>query len=235
MIKEKKHSEDLPVNIEKHPKQDFQVERLAFFSDAIFAIAITLMVIELKVPIVTDNTTVQDVWNQLFDLKYHLLAILLSFLLIATYWRHHHFLFKYIHNYNNPILSANMLVLLPIIFFPFTTAFWAESTASSQINPEIYVLGLRFWALNHVLALLAIYILYWLAIVKYKEMSYKIPAKEKFGFISIVWFKIIIFAAIFVITFFTNNAAVFAIGILIAVLLFRIFQRIFKKINGKLK
>ncbi len=116
-----------PTEHEKHPKQEFQVERLAFFSDAVFAIAITLLIIEFRVPHITKESTFDSVWEQIVELRYNFIALLLSFTLIASYWIRHHFLFKHIHNYNKPVVIANMFVLLPIIFFPFTTAFFAES------------------------------------------------------------------------------------------------------------
>jgi len=225
-------NEEQHCNIGKHPKQDFQVERIAFFSDAVFAIVITLLVIEFKVPHITDNSTFQDVCNQLFDLKYHFFAILFSFFLIASYWSRHHFLFKYIHNYNKQIIIANMLVLLPIIFFPFTTAFWAESFKNLYNDHyEIFTLGVMLFALNNFFAAMVLYIFYWTAIIKYKEMSYKIPTKERIGFVSNIWFMMTIFGVLFVITSITNNPKIVALVIWIVLALTIIFR---KKIKNKL-
>lgn len=108
---------------DNHPRQEFQVERLAFFSDAVFAIAITLLIIEFKIPHVTKTSTYQEVLHELGELKLHLFALLLSFFFIGVYWVRHHTLFKYIHNYNRQIVVANMASLLPVIFLPFTTSF----------------------------------------------------------------------------------------------------------------
>ncbi|PKF74774.1 TMEM175 family protein [Chryseobacterium sp. PMSZPI] len=185
----------------KHPKQDFQVERLAFFSDAVFAIAITLLIIEFKIPHVTKESSFDDVWKQLVDLKYNLFALLLSFFLIVTYWMRHHFLFKHIHNYNKKIVVANMIMLLPIIFFPFTTAFFAESVD----NKNVVILAFRFFLANHILAGLSIYILYWLAIVKHKEYSFEMSIPERKKFTSGLLFTTITFSIIFSVTFLTDN------------------------------
>jgi len=210
-------SQDIGLNkndhkLEKHPKQDFQVERLAFFSDAVFAIAITLLVIEFKIPHITGDTRYDDALKQLWDLKYIFFATLLSFVLIARYWSEHHHLFKYIHNYNNKLIAFNMLVLLPVIFFPFTTAFLAESMNNfisetfNHIsgNEKIYLLGLRLFILNHVIASSAISIFYWYVMVKHRELSFPMPPKEKINYLTNLWFSIIFLGILFVITFLNN-------------------------------
>jgi len=221
-------------NLEKHPKQDFQVERLAFFSDAVFAIAITLLIVDFKVPNVTVNSTYQEVLRQLFDLKFHFLAILFSFAVLASYWYNHHFLFKYIHNYNSKIIIANMFVLLPIIFFPFTTTFWAENLVnlrSSVENPDIYVLGFSLFFLNNFFAASAVLFFYWFAIVKYKELSFEIPMQKRIKFISNALFKVTFFGILSVVTFITNNMTFIALTMMIIFILRKVY---IKKIATKL-
>lgn len=215
---------------EKHPKQDFQVERLAFFSDAVFAIAITLLIIEFKVPHVTKDSTFESVWDELLDLRFNLIALLMSFFLIATYWIRHHFLFKHIHNYNKQIIMANMLVLLPIIFFPFTTTFFAESFE----NKNVILLAGRFFLLNHILAALFIYIFYWFALVKHKNMSYEMTVQEKIKFTSETLFSIIPFTIFFIASLFIKNIEYtsqvsFIAIVLIAILSRKIIELFFKK------
>ena len=234
---EQNNLEGQSVDIEKHPKQDFQVERLAFFSDAVFAIAITLLIVELKVPNITANTTYQEVLRQLFDLKYHFVAILFSFGLIAVYWYNHHFLFKYIHNYNIQLIVANMFMLLPIIFFPFTTTFLAESfvslinNANTYFYPDIYLLGFSLFFLNNFFAALAAYIFYWLATVKYKKLSLEIPIQEKIKFISNGLFRVIFFGVLSVVTLITNISLI----ILSAMIFVFLSRKIFiKKLAKKL-
>ncbi|WPO90046.1 TMEM175 family protein [Chryseobacterium sp. HR92] len=214
---------------DKHPKQDFQVERLAFFSDAIFAIAITLLIIEFKIPHITKETTFDNAWEQLVELKYNFFALLLSFFLIVTYWMRHHFLFKHIHNYNKQIVIANMIMLLPIIFFPFTTAFFAESVD----NKNVVILAFRFFLLNHILAGLAIYILYWLAIVKHKEYSFEMTLVERKKFTSDLLFTTITFSVIFLVTFLTNNVQTVLFVFLVCGISKKIFDTFVKKIIRK--
>jgi len=239
--------EEKKQELEKHPKQDFQVERLAFFSDAVFAIAITLLIVEFKVPHITDSSTVSDVLKQLYDLKFNFIAILFSFLIIANFWIDHHLLFKHIHNYNKQIIIANMFVLLPIIFFPFTTTFVAEcfgsfnftehseslnlAEYSGRVDMVMISLGLRLFSLNIFIAALAIYIFYWVAIVKYKEMSFKMATQDKIKFVPFSLFRIAFFSVLFVVTFITNNPLFVDLAMLIVIVLYRIFK---KRLVGKI-
>ena len=64
---------------DKHPKQDFQVERIAFFSDAVFAIALTLLIIELRPPHAGKETTNTQLWHELLEMKFQLASLLLKF------------------------------------------------------------------------------------------------------------------------------------------------------------
>ena len=223
--------EERLCNIEKHPKQDFQVERLAFFSDAIFAIAITLLVIEFKSPNITQNSTVDDVLSQLFDLKYHFIALLFSFGFIAIYWTRHHRLFKYIRNYNTQIIAANMFALLPIIFFPFTTTFLAESIATTfgvndvnYINNGFVILGFKLFLINNFFAALASYIFYWVAIIKYKEMSFEMPPQEKIKYTIDSFFGIVFFVIVFVVLLISRNIFILDL-VMIFLLLVRMMLR----------
>lgn len=203
MTKNNRHSKKIieHTELDKHPKQDFQVERIAFLSDAVFAIAITLMIIEFKVPHISSESTFDSVWKDLILLKNNFFALLLSFALIATYWLQHHFLFKHLHNYNTKIVVVSFFVLLPIIFFPFTTAFVAESSE----NPNVIMLALRLFLANSILAGATLFYFYWLITSKHNEFSYEITKEEKFNFNMETIFKTVLFIAMFIMTFFTNN------------------------------
>ena len=162
-------SHQTPDSPDKHPKQDFQVERIAFFSDAVFAIALTLLIIEFSPPHAGKETTNEQLWHEVRMMKYQFAALLLSFVLIISYWIRHHTLFKYVHNYNKQIIIANMSVLFPIIFFPFTTAFLYESVGAEL---KTVVIPFRLFLLNNVLAGITTYYFYWMVTKKYKELSF---------------------------------------------------------------
>jgi uncharacterized membrane protein len=208
---------------EAHPKQDFQVERIAFFSDAVFAIAITLLIIEFRAPIIGKDTTHAELWHELKEMKLKLLALLFSFLLIITYWVRHHTLFKHIHNYNKKIIMANMFSLLPIIFFPFTTSFLYESIPSDN---ELIVVPYRIFFLNHVLAGVTMYYFYWMVMKRYKEVSYPMSKEDAGEFESKLFVMTISFTLIFIISFLSFKYSV--LGVL-PIAFNRLYIKFFKK------
>jgi uncharacterized membrane protein len=97
-------------------------ERLVFFSDAVFAIAITLLVLELRVPDIAPDQAEHELLPGLLKLWPHLVGYLLSFLVIGLYWIRHHRLYRYIVRYDTGLLLLNVLLLLGIAFLPFPTA-----------------------------------------------------------------------------------------------------------------
>lgn len=214
---------DAGHHADKHPKQDFQVERIAFFSDAVFAIAITLLIIEFKVPETTKDTTKAELVHELLGMKYKFLALIVSFIFIANYWMRHHVLFKYIHNYNRQVVVANLASLLPIIFFPFTTAFFYENNE----NLEIVDIPLRLFMANNVLAGIGAYYFYWTTINRFKEYAYPMEKTDQHEFERKLLTMTVSFALVLVLSFFVPfSYAVFGLMPMAALSL---YERYFKK------
>ena len=109
-----------PLAIAGHLEYD----RVLFFSDAVFAIAITLLVVDLRVPDEVLNTG-----DQLHADKYRILGFAISFLVIGLFWMGHHRLFRYITALDRPVIFLNLLFLGTIAFLPYPTALlFASST-----------------------------------------------------------------------------------------------------------
>lgn len=193
---------------EKHPKQDFQVERIAFFSDAVFAIALTLLVIEFRAPEVTKETTETDLWHEVLAMKFKLASVLLSFFLIINYWLKHHTLFKHIHNYNRKIIKTNMFTLLPVIFFPFTTSFLYESLG---INNEAATIPYQLFILNNVLAGGSMYYFYRVVMKEFKDMSYPMDAEDRRDFDGKLIVMTLSFLLVFLISLFSAEYSIWGI------------------------
>src|SRR6478736_4636359 len=96
-------------------KKEFQIERMILFSDAVFAIAITLMAIEIKVPLIEHDVTDKALLHALKPLILKFAGFLISFFIIGLYWTVHHRMFSYVENYNNRLLWLNLLFLLSVI------------------------------------------------------------------------------------------------------------------------
>lgn len=103
-----------------HDRKEFQLERLILFSDAVFAIAITLLIIEIKVPVLAENNTtaLMDALGEKFP---EFFGFILSFAVIGQFWINHHKLFGLITGYNNGLLWLNLHMLFWIVLVPFTS------------------------------------------------------------------------------------------------------------------
>jgi uncharacterized membrane protein len=100
--------------------------RLEAFSDGVFAIAITLLVIEIHAPTNEEAETNRALWDHLVDLWPSYLGYALSFAVIGIMWANHHNIFTYIRDVDHYVLVINLLLLACVAFIPFTTAVLAE-------------------------------------------------------------------------------------------------------------
>ncbi|MEP6901486.1 MAG: TMEM175 family protein [Actinomycetota bacterium] len=118
-------------------KTEFQIERIAFFSDAVFAIAITLLIIELHPPVFTNTeiTNNEALKEFLFHFLPEFIGIVISFFLISLNWRRHHQLYGILNNYDDKLITLNFLSLIGIIFLPFSTAFLSKNWEHFWIHP----------------------------------------------------------------------------------------------------
>lgn len=100
-------------------------ERVVFFSDAVFAIVITLLVLEIKVPHIKEIND-EAIIHSLIELIPKFIGFIFSFFIIGIMWIEHHRIFRYIQDFNIGLLFRNMVFLLCISFIPFPTALLSE-------------------------------------------------------------------------------------------------------------
>lgn len=100
-------------------KKEFQLERMILFSDAVFAIVITLMAIEIKIP-ESIELTAENISHELFHLLPTLLAYIVSFMFIGSIWYQHLKMFSLLKDYDKGLVIRNMLLLFFIGLFPFS-------------------------------------------------------------------------------------------------------------------
>ena len=111
--------------------------RIEAFSDGVFAIAITLLVLELKVPPVESVHSISDLWNGLYHLWPSYFAFTLSFGILLVSWVNHHYLFNTLYKSSRPFLYANGFLLFTITFMPFPTALLAQYISTDYAKPAI--------------------------------------------------------------------------------------------------
>lgn len=104
--------------------------RIEAFSDGVFAIVVTLLVLELRVPHLPENFTTNDVLTELFHLAPKFISFALSFAVIAIFWVNHHQLFHSLEKTDRSLLWYNNLLLFWLSFIPFPTAFLGEHPLS---------------------------------------------------------------------------------------------------------
>jgi uncharacterized membrane protein len=100
----------------------FKLERVAFFSDAIFAIAATLLIIDLRLPEVVGRLTDGELLEALLELAPGYYGFLVSFVVIGLYWAAHHLTLGRFVRYDPALPYVNLPVLFCIAVLPFPTA-----------------------------------------------------------------------------------------------------------------
>jgi uncharacterized membrane protein len=102
-------------------------ERLIFFSDAVVAIAITLLALGLPLPHGNSNPVL---WDSLRGLRNAYVAFVISFVVIGAHWRLHHRLYRFVARLDSRLIGINMVWLLTIILMPYATKVLAGNGAT---------------------------------------------------------------------------------------------------------
>ena len=110
---------------------DHTLERLVFFSDAVFAIAITLLVIEIHPPHFPRGTSDSQHLQALAELIPEFVGYFVSFWVIGAFWMGHHRAFGLAAHYHPRILGWNMAMLNVIAFMPFVSGYLSQNEAQS--------------------------------------------------------------------------------------------------------
>ena len=112
-----------------------RTSRLEAFSDAVLAIIITIMVLELHVP---EGHTLQDLWD---TTGVGFLTYVLSFVYIGIYWNNHHHMFQLCGQVSGPVLWANLHLLFWLSLYPFTTR-WMDESDLARTPTVVYGVNL---------------------------------------------------------------------------------------------
>ncbi|MET7669251.1 TMEM175 family protein [Micromonospora luteifusca] len=129
-----------------HPKSDIsrftrRPDRLAAFSDGVFAIAVTLLVLEIQPP-----HDFGHLLRGLGALWPSYLAYALSFLLVGQVWVNHHVMFDRVRHVDRGVLFLNTLLLMVIAFLPFSTSLLADALRAERgLRTAVVVYGSTLW------------------------------------------------------------------------------------------
>jgi len=114
-----------------------ELDRIVNFSDGVFAIVITLLVLDIRVPNIPEGLVSQELPSRILALEPKFLSYVISFLVIAIYWQVHHRVFRPIRSYDRTLLWLNFLFLMAISFLPFPTSLLGEYS-EQQLSVVIY-------------------------------------------------------------------------------------------------
>ncbi|HKT05881.1 MAG TPA: TMEM175 family protein [Rugosimonospora sp.] len=129
------------------------LERLVFFSDAVVAIAITLLALDLPVP---EGDTDAALWRSFRDLlPRQYLTFLLSFVVVAAFWRAHHRFFRHVARIGPGLVGANTLFMFTIVVLPFATRVLGEKNGT-RFGTILYALAVVAVGLSLLLLLLIV-------------------------------------------------------------------------------
>ena len=124
-------------------KKEFELERMILFSDAVFAIAITLLIIEIKFPEIEKNASSHDILHAFKPVMVRFLGFMLSFFFIGILWARHLEIFKYLRAYNKGVIARNLVFIFFIVCFPFSASGLAEYSKPGFVLPMfIYIVNI---------------------------------------------------------------------------------------------
>lgn len=160
---------------------------MILFSDAVFAIAITLLILEVKFPEINRNMTIDQLNVVMKPLYVELMAFVISFFFIGIMWSKHLQIFKYLRSYDKKIIFLNLLFLFFIVCFPFSASVISQHATSGMALPMLIYLG-NIACVSIVKSLLTAYLFS-------GENDNLIPVKEnerKFMYLEGIWTAVIV-------------------------------------------
>src|SRR5262245_47888690 len=111
--------------------------RLEAFCDGVFAIALTLLIIDIKIPSTEKINNTADLWKALGHIVPSIFAFVLSFIIILITWVNHHNALRLTNKISNAFIYANAFLLLTVVFMPFPTSLLGEFILTDHAAPAV--------------------------------------------------------------------------------------------------
>ena len=121
------------------------LSRIFAFTDGVFAIAITLLVLQIEVP--DGLTSNSEFLDRLGEMSPDLFAFAISFLVIGGYWIRQHRLMRMVREYDRALMGATMLYLFWIVLIPFSSQLIGEYGGKVTLTAVFYILNLTLLGL----------------------------------------------------------------------------------------
>lgn len=186
-----------------------ELDRLIFFSDAVFAIVMTLLVLDIRVPDVPSDVAAREVPGLVLELWPKIFSYVLSFIVIGLYWIGHHQTFRYVRSYDRALLWLNLVFLLSISFIPFPTDLLGEY---GELRFSVI-----FYAASLGLARLLLALVWWYIVSGPIRTSDELDRRlANYHFVRSLAIPAIFFLSI-VIAFFSKNVAIASWVLLVVV------------------
>jgi uncharacterized membrane protein len=141
-----------------HSRMQFQIDRITFFSDAVIAIALTLMILEIKIPELGEHTSLSQIIDKYEkSFLFHALALFLGFFSIGNIWMQHHKLFEHIIKYNDRLIRINLYFLFTVMLLPISISFLFTNDEPQYLKYLFYITNLFLCNFSYSLMLIIIY------------------------------------------------------------------------------
>jgi len=149
-----------------------RLNRIEALTDGVFAIAMTLLVLELRVPVGKIIHSESELWAMFLDLKVELLTYFLSFMTLGIFWVGHSVQFQYISRSDRNLFWINIFLLMIVSLIPFTTSFLSR-------HVEFKLAIIIYW-INILVFGIVVYI-HWDYVIRqgYVETEVPIPIVDK--------------------------------------------------------
>jgi uncharacterized membrane protein len=174
-----------------------ETSRVEAFSDGVFAIALTLLILGIKVPDLSNIASNEKLYRSLINLWPSYFAFILSFAAVLIMWINHHGFFKYLKKINTAFLFANGFLLLMVTFINFPTAVLAR-----YFDTQAFNIASAFYCGSMVLISVAFNLLWFSSAYKRKLVKDEITDALIIKIRNAYWFGFFIYLAAFIISFF---------------------------------
>jgi uncharacterized membrane protein len=174
-----------------------ETSRVEAFSDGVFAIALTLLILGIKVPDDINSASKEGLYRSLVNLWPSYFAFILSFGAVLIMWINHHGFFKYLRKVDSAFLYANGFLLLTLTFINFPTAVLAKYYETPALN-----IASAFYCGSMLLINVAFNFLWFTSAHKRKLVKDEITDALIIKIRNAYWLGFVVYLAAFIISFF---------------------------------